>query len=206
MPPAPKRFSRLSTLTIGIDPSATATGLVSLDRHGEVVSARTVSPSMAGTRRLTYVHRTVSEWISDQCAFSPIVHICMEGYGYGTQMAHTLGEVGGVIKLALIETLGDRLVAYPTVPAPNQVKKWATGKGVGAKEDMMLAVYKRWNVELADNNQIDAYVLARMAGALESGETEIAAQVEVLESLRHPKKGKPSALHQSAPSDLWYPA
>ncbi len=47
--------------------------------------------------------------------------------------------------------------------APGTLKKFVTGKGTGKKELMLKEVYKRWGADFDDNNECDAYCLARMA-------------------------------------------
>lgn len=52
-------------------------------------------------------------------------------------------------------------IAYWTAP-PTVVKGFLSGSGNTPKEKMMMLVLKKWGFEAADNNQADAYVLAKM--------------------------------------------
>lgn len=72
--------------------------------------------------------------------------------------AFSIGELGGVIKLMLHMNK----IPYTDVP-PTVLKKFVTGKGTAMKDDIMLHVYKKWGWTAPDNNQADAYGLARMA-------------------------------------------
>jgi len=92
--------------------------------------------------------------------------VAMEGYAYGSQMANMAGELGGMIKLALYDNY--RFVnvpaAFPIIVPPTSLKKYITAKGNGiAKNQILLAVYKKWDVEFTDDNAADSYGLARLA-------------------------------------------
>jgi hypothetical protein len=91
--------------------------------------------------------------------------VAIEGYSmnstYGREMA---GELCGHLKLLLWQAG----IPYIVVP-PTLVKKYTTGKGVAAKELMMMTALKRWGYESADNNACDAYCLARIAAEFAAG-------------------------------------
>jgi crossover junction endodeoxyribonuclease RuvC len=52
------------------------------------------------------------------------------------------------------------------VVSPGQIKKFATGKGVGQKSIVVREVYKRWGIDTKDDNQADACVLAYIAESI----------------------------------------
>lgn len=86
----------------------------------------------------------------------------IEDYAFSRAAAHAheLGELGGVVKVALI----GRAVPYVLVP-PTVLKLYALGKGGGKGTDktaMALAAYKRAGVEFPDDNQCDAWWLRNM--------------------------------------------
>ena len=68
------------------------------------------------------------------------------------------GMVQGVVRDMLID-LG---IPYGDV-GPSSLKKYATGKGNASKTDMSLAAMKRGGVEIAEDNQCDAWWLWVMA-------------------------------------------
>ena len=104
----------------------------------------------------------------------------MEGYAYGSQMANMAGEIGAAVKLVLYQQYG----IYPLVIPPTTLKKYMTGKGNAAgKSQIMLQVYKKFGIELLDDNAADAYALAKIA----SGAATLAYEKEVLEMLKDPK-------------------
>ncbi len=86
--------------------------------------------------------------------------VVIEGYSLGTARqsshAHGLGELGGVVRLALWEAG----VAYVDVP-PACLKKYATGVGNARKEAVLIAAVKR-GAEVRDNNEADAWWLRAM--------------------------------------------
>jgi crossover junction endodeoxyribonuclease RuvC len=43
--------------------------------------------------------------------------------------------------------------------SPTALKKYVTGKGNAAKGDMRMAIYKRFSVDIADDNEADAFAL-----------------------------------------------
>lgn len=162
---------------MGLDLSLTGTGVVVLDRAGAPLHAETVSCKFVGMARLAFIRGRIGELLSRH---RPAL-VCVEGYSFASRQshAHALGELGGVIRLLLHRN--DFI--YKDVP-PSTLKKFVTGKGNAAKDEVMMNVYKRWGWEMRDNNQADAYGLARIALALEGEDKNlIATQREVIELL-----------------------
>ena len=54
--------------------------------------------------------------------------------------------------------------------APQALKKFVTGKGNVKKDQMKLAVFKRWGVEFPTTDETDAYALAQWGQARLRGE------------------------------------
>ena len=81
----------------------------------------------------------------------------IEGYGYANAYTlATLVEIGTVIRYFLWQSD----FPYHEV-APTQLKKFM-GKGNLKKDQIMLAVYKKWGYEAPTDNIADAVVLAMM--------------------------------------------
>lgn len=128
-----------------------------------------------GTDRL----RDIQDYLKAVIDAYAIEDVAMEGYAYGVQMAHMAGELGGMVKLTLL----DRGL-YPLIVAPSMLKKYVTGKGTGVqKNQMLLNIYKKWGIEFTDDNAADAYALARLA----SGASETAYEKEVVKKLQDEK-------------------
>lgn len=154
---------------MGIDQSLTGFGLVGYSPKDGTAFLWLYRSDARGVKRLLDIQFFVTSTLKQivlRCGVPG--HVVMEAYGFSSQKGHALGECGAATKLALIHALGVcEMVAYPTTPTPQQVKKFATGKGNAKKDDMKLAVYKKWAVELSDENLADAYTMARMAAAIE---------------------------------------
>lgn len=109
----------------GIDPSLIATGVAWPDGSTEVLAW----PGH-GVERLAGVYARIANWVD----LGPLadVHplVVLEGYAHGKgNQAHQMGELGGVMRLALHHCRVEVLVVPPAV-----VKKYATGKGNANKD------------------------------------------------------------------------
>ncbi len=183
-----QRRNGFAKVWVGIDQSYSGFGLTLLfapDGRGHDTVVTSFKDS--GVDRLL----DIKGWLMKVMGRWDVQHVCMEGYApgakFGLEMA---GELGCVVKMALRESLPEP-VGYPTVVSPHQLTKFVTGKGQGAKDNMLLEVYKRWGVEFPAiasgqrNNAADSYGLAQIARALSSEGTTITTfQREVLENLK----------------------
>lgn len=94
--------------------------------------------------------------------------VCIEGYAYGKQTNRELmGEVGGMIRLDCFYD-HPNVVGAVIVVGPTQLKKYILGSsqvagGQKTKQLIMLNVYKRMGIEVTNDNQADALVLAKIA-------------------------------------------
>lgn len=123
--------------------------------------------------------RDIQAHIMDVLVQFEVVDVAMEGYAFGSQMANMLGELGGMVKLTLLD-----FGIYPLIVPPTSLKKYVTGKGNGVpKSQMLLYVYKKWGVEFTDDNAADSYSLARLV----AGMHETAYEKEVYDKLQDPK-------------------
>lgn len=149
---------------VGLDLSLTATGVADPD------GARTIKiplpPKATDAQRVERLHKLT-------CAIDVATRnadvVVLEGYGYGsvrtsdgngrslnTSHAHSLGELGGVVKVCLYQ----RGIPFAIVP-PTVMKLFATGRGNASKEDVLIAAVKRsWQVR--NNNEADARWLQAM--------------------------------------------
>jgi crossover junction endodeoxyribonuclease RuvC len=134
----------------GLDLSLTATGVALPDG-----TFATISTSAKGMPRLAAIRDAVLGMVG----MADVVVV--EGYSMGsgraggTTHAHGLGELGGVVRLALYEA------GIPHVDvAPARLKKWATGRGNADKDAVLVKAARNWDVQ--DNNQADAAWLRHM--------------------------------------------
>lgn len=177
-------------VVIGIDPSLTGPAIAVLATDGTYLLVRLHTRTKVDKVGVGKVERLLelqrfftdhlrSAWLQSE----QVLHIVMEGYGFATQKAHGLGELGGILRLDLLKQFGSPL-GYPTLIAANSLKKFVTGKGSGDKNVMLLAMFKKWGLDVDDDNMADSYGLARVALAISTGTTDYGYETEVVERLR----------------------
>ena len=107
------------------------------------------------------------------------VDAAMEGYAFGSQMANMLGELGGMVKLTLLE-----FGIYPLIVPPSNLKRYVAGKGNGvSKSQILLYVFRKWGAEITDDNAADSYALAKLV----SGAHVLEYEKDVYDKLQDPK-------------------
>ena len=137
---------------VGIDASLSSTGVAVLNDPPGDIYTEAIKSNKTGPVRLIEIRDRVREI----CAGADLVVI--EGYAFAqASQAHQLGELGGVLRTMLHE-IGVRVLEV----GPGQLKKFASGKGNTKKEQMALAIYKRWDREFATNDEADAFVLVQI--------------------------------------------
>lgn len=165
---------------LGVDQSLNATGVCVVSAEGVVESLSTIAHATGGASdvKLLSIRRAVIS------AISSARFACLEGYSYDSiHRAFDLGEVAGTVKVAFLE----HHVSYLVVP-PVTLKLFATGSTRASKEDMIRAARKLGAaVAEADDNQADAFFLARVARAYTLGDARLRCELEAIHSLRHPK-------------------
>lgn len=143
--------------------------------------------------RLRGVRKWFTEWLNVQSAGTSIDLVVMEGYAnaakFGREMA---GELGGVVKLAVLDCLG----LEPLIVPPPSLKKFVTGSGAAKKNTMIAHVYRKWGVMFSDDNQADAFSLEkfgycyqwRTAGYVPPRGHEVSYakyEIEAIDKVRH---------------------
>lgn len=168
---------------VGIDQSYTGFGLVVINASTDVTHSHL--GKFPAAKYDTPVDRLVAieNWLDKHLQGWDIDRVCMEGYANGSKFGRELaGELGYAVKRFLRVYHPQRLV--PTVVPPTSVKKFASGSGTAKKNEMLLAVFKRWGMEYKDDNLADAFVLAKIAQALDDpGIVDTKFQMEVLSKL-----------------------
>ena len=141
---------------VGLDLSLTSTGLVAGDlrvAHGS---------KFKGIERLVDLRTKILAPMAQFAADGQDFVVMVEGYSFGSKNshAHALGELGGVIRMAMLEN-GFPFVEVP----PSNVKKFATGKGNASKGEVMSATSVRTGIVWAGKGAediCDAFVLEQM--------------------------------------------
>lgn len=141
---------------LGLDLSLTSTGYAALHHHRSATTGR-IRTTARGPARLREIRDAVTALVR---TLDPEL-VAVEGYAFGRPNGMAaLGELGGVIRLALHE----HGQAYLDVP-PAVVKKYATGKGNAGKEDVLAAAIRRLDYSGSSNDEADALWLAHIAAA-----------------------------------------
>jgi len=131
---------------IGIDLSLTSTGIATPE------GTETYGSKHRGPERLIELRQDVLA----ACVDADFA--VMEGYSFGSgARAHSMGELGGVVRVALYENH----IPVAIVP-PASLKKYATGKGNAPKEAVLAAAVRRSNIEFDSTDLADAWWLRAM--------------------------------------------
>jgi Holliday junction resolvasome RuvABC endonuclease subunit len=157
----------------GLDLSLTATGFCELG--GALDRLITIA---AGDRKGFQRWDEIRKMIVAESTDADLV--VMEQIFSGTRMTQQeLVQFHGVIQFSLWH----RQVPVLLV-APATLKKFATGSGKADKAIILREIFRRWDIDAADEHQADAAVLARIGLCLVGqAEPEIEAQREVLAKL-----------------------
>lgn len=135
---------------LGLDLSLTATGVAHCDGTTD-----TWKVDATGAERLRVIRDRVVSLLD-----AAVDLVVIEDYAFSRAGAHSheIGELGGVVRLAL------HVVGVPWVPVlPTSLKKYATGKGNATKPDMRMALFQRFGIDERDDNRVDALWLRAMA-------------------------------------------
>jgi crossover junction endodeoxyribonuclease RuvC len=145
-------------IVLGIDQSLIETGLC-IYRSDGMYTLSSIKPKKEREveRLLLFKEKFTTFLRSNAINFAAI-----EGYAMGIRGGRTfsLGELGGLLKLILREEEIPTIVIPPT-----QLKKFVTSKGNCQKDLMMKEVYRKWQVDISNNNLADAFGLAKVADA-----------------------------------------
>lgn len=147
-------------IVLGIDPSLTGTALV----WGESPAAferRTFGSKPLGddvTARVRRLEQLVAQVDQQVRAIGPSL-ILIEHYSFGSRCGgEYLGEYGGLLRWHLLDHTPNVFEV-----APLTLKKFATGKGAGKKEQVIAHITSRYGVILNSNDEYDAFALYQMA-------------------------------------------
>lgn len=148
---------------VGLDLSLTSTG-IAIGNATWTIEAK----KLTGTERLIHLRNEIINALKD---FSDNLHpvnpllVVIEGYSFASRNshAHALGELGGVVRVALTESNWNFVEVPPTCRA-----KFATGRGNAGKSEVVSAISARtgivWSGSGSDD-RCDAWILQEMAFA-----------------------------------------
>jgi crossover junction endodeoxyribonuclease RuvC len=138
---------------VGLDLSLTSSGV------SVAGSTRVVSSKKKGVERLADLRSQFTEIFLD----CQVTHAVIEGYSFGSRnsQAHSIGELGGVVRVLLF----DMGIPFVEVP-PTSRAKFATGRGNASKGEVISSISAKTGRIFAGaggNDECDAWVLEQMA-------------------------------------------
>ncbi len=164
----------------GIDPSLQSTGVATYT-DGRFLPYRIQELRRKGAARL--------------CSIRDRVCTVIEGYSYGSEGRwYDLGELGGVLRVALFE----RGIPYLVVP-PSSLKRFTAGNGHATKEAMMRAVASYYAVSTSIDDEADAVALARFAYVYETGDSVRRCELETVKRMKEGKTKNPTTTTVKVP-------
>lgn len=137
---------------------------------------------MAGLGRmnhiLTAINSKIYNKIQEENEYSLIV---MEDFSFASKGA-SLFQIAGLAYIVRYD-LWQKHIPSLLVP-PTVLKKFVTGQGNSDKNVMLKEIYKRWSVDLNDDNVGDAYGLTRIGRALLGKDSDLTAfQLDAMKKL-----------------------
>lgn len=137
---------------MGLDLSLTSTG-VSI---GGLTTS--IKSKNRGSERLLEIRNEIMKLAQE----AEVKIVAIEGYSYASRhsQAHSIGELGGVVRVALQEKGIPVVVIPPTCRA-----KFATGKGNSGKSEVMSAISAKTGIIWSGgdgNDRCDAWILEQM--------------------------------------------
>jgi crossover junction endodeoxyribonuclease RuvC len=143
-------------LYIGLDPSFTGVGIITLNNNAEIVTSKLFETKSTEEMedRIVSIWKEINKYIEKDST------IYMEGISHNSK-----GDAG--LQLSALHyyiriMLKSENLKYKVIP-PTVLKKFITGKGNVKKNVMLLKVYQKFGIEFDNDNLADAYSLARMA-------------------------------------------
>jgi crossover junction endodeoxyribonuclease RuvC len=133
---------------LAIDQSYTNSG-IALFKNGEETYTSIAPPKVLdGVFRLIYIRDAVSKMLETEK-----VSFCVfEDYAFSSpNRAHLSGELGGMLRLLCF----DKKIPFLAMPIGTH-KKFTTGKGNTKKDLMLKEVYKKYEIDLSNDNIADA--------------------------------------------------
>jgi len=137
---------------LGVDLSLTSTGISANGKTG------TITTPAKGPERLSIISLAVLDAVID----NSIQLVAIEGYSFASRnsQAHSIGELGGVVRTRLWE----RNIPYIDIP-PTCRAKFATGKGNAAKTEVMSSISAKTGLVFSGkgaDDMCDAWILEEM--------------------------------------------
>jgi len=176
---------------LGIDPSLTSTGIVTL-QGGVVDLTQTTKdmPKLETIERVRLIREQVNKVIQHPSIALDLIVI--EGFSFGSK-GRSLFEIaylGYRIREDLEHFKNNEGIPWIEV-SPDSVKKFTSNMGTSTKSVMIKEVYKRWGFDTNSDDLADAYALAQIGRAYLGENNDLTAfQREVIANLKGDKPAK----------------
>lgn len=151
-----KSYSGGEHIIAGIDPSLQKTGLIIMDSSGKVIFEELIkSKKLKGIARLKMIKDRLIVLLKQY----KVTVVAIESYSFGSRGRATfsLGELGGVLRLALLE---NKFKFFDV--SPSSLKSFVAENGAADKIMMRQAIIRKYRLDISEDNIADAYGLARM--------------------------------------------
>jgi crossover junction endodeoxyribonuclease RuvC len=155
---------------VGLDLSLTSSGWSRFERATSTLVSGVVASKKKGMERLHEIVETLDKEIPKDS------EVYIENYGFSSkgQVVYQ-GELGGIVRYHLWK----KGVPYRNVP-PTVAKKFLTGSGVCEKSLILKELYKKYKVDVNDDNEADAIVLGLVGRAIHEDIETTKAQKEAI--------------------------
>ena len=158
-------------ISLGLDLSLTGTGVIILE-DGKIAKRHLIKSKPVGDLPLNEVRRIrkIVEEIEMIISENEIQIAVIEGLAFMVRNATALVQLSA-LNYMVRGVLDDYNIPFVIV-APTSLKKFATGSGGSKKDVMLIEVFKRWGVTILDDNENDAFCLAKVGEELIIGKPE----------------------------------
>lgn len=150
---------------LGLDLSLTGTGVVILE-NGKFVKRHLIKSKPSGDLPLSELRRIkkiVEEIEMIVAEGIPNVAV-IEGLAFMVRNATALVQLSALNYM--VRDMLDRYKVKFVIVAPTSLKKFITGSGASKKDVMLMETFKRYGVSILNDNECDAYGLAKIGEAL----------------------------------------
>ena len=150
---------------MGLDLSLTGTGIVVL-KDGKIIKQKLIKSKPSGdlpineVRRIRKIIEDIEIELGDE---KPTIAV-IEGLAFMVKNATALVQLSALNYMTRA-LLDDYKISFIIV-APTTLKKFITGSGGSKKDVMLIEVYKRYGVSILDDNENDAFSLAKIGEEL----------------------------------------
>ena len=167
---------------LGLDIASRHTGLVVLNKYGKVLYASTVK-TKTGDKYSDWtlkVMDVVANLIYDYKVTVGVIENYSFGATWNLASITMNAELTGMLKNILIT---NKCKIY--LAAPNQLKKFASGKGNTKKDFIPMFVQKNFKKQFKTGDEVDAFVLARIGLAMQKKTMKLTSyQKEVIDKIK----------------------